>query len=195
MKVIKSELEAASNDSSSAIKALIADQDDTNELIALLQNFVSDTSEELSGKSFDAVRNHLQGYIDVLNTRLKAAQGLVQAIKDANKSLITYMEDETILDTANLEHVNNQIKQVESRKGQIYKDLSDSSKAAYRTQLLNDYSNCNDQLTVLKEKKRKLESLGSADTNATVKLSAGEREITALKNAVSGINTIKYTYN
>ena len=82
---------------SAAINSLNADKEDAASMINALQDFISNTSGRLIGAGYDSVRNHLEGYIGVLESRIRIADELIGGIKSACSSLLSYMDGESKL--------------------------------------------------------------------------------------------------
>ena len=95
----KSDLQSA-NSSGTFMSALISDQEDSQELINSIQDFISSSTDHLKGDAYDAVRAHLETYIPILQTRIKVANSIMEAIKAANNSMIDYMEGVNTLQVA-----------------------------------------------------------------------------------------------
>ena len=103
----KSDLNMA-NSSGAYMNALISDQEDAQSLINAINEFVSSSTEHLKGEAYDSVRAHLQTYIPVLEMRVKTATSIMEAIKSANDSMIDYMEEESVLNTDELDQLYNE---------------------------------------------------------------------------------------
>lgn len=191
--VKKADLEAAN--ASSTITKLMNDKDDTQKLIGALEDFISSSSSELVGAAFDAVRQHIKGYIDVLQTRSKLSDSLIEAIKKANESLISYMDDQAILDTDELD--SYRIKrdyakaQYDYYIGRIESYDPDTNSVSLSSLQENaakydaEYKKLNKIVTLL-------EGLPGADQAAYSDLLSCEQEVSTFKNSISGIGSINY---
>lgn len=188
----KSDLQSA-NSSGTFMSALISDQEDAQELINSIQDFISSSTDYLKGDAYDAVRAHLETYIPILQTRIKVANSIMEAIKAANNSMIDYMEGEDTLDTAELEGLRLQYN---AYRGQAERSLASAN--AYitpeaKSQAMAEYERCSALAREVNKKIQLLENLDSQDNAVYASLASIEAEITAFKNAVSDINAIKYT--
>lgn len=188
----KSDLELA-NSSGAYINALISDQEDTQEMINAIQEFVSSSSEHLKGEAYDAVRAHLETYIPVLQMRIKTATSIMEAIKSANSSMIDYMEEENVLDTSELEKLYSEYNSYTATAQERLNSANAYVTQDAKNRAMSEY----DQYTRLAKKTSKkiqlLEGLASKDNSVYSSLSALEGEIMAYKNAISDINPIKFT--
>ena len=190
--LLASDLSAAN--SSKSITCLTNDMDDAKKLIASVENFISSSPEVLKGDSFDAVRSHMKLYVDALNKRVTVAENIISAMKSANSKMLTYMDGEPKLDTAERETV----------KGQM--DAYNSAAANYRSRA-NNYDSLHERISREKlesmaydaeqnakkmEKKLKLiDNLDSTDSAAYSAFQSATDGINGFKNDVGGINTIK----
>ena len=104
----KSDLINANNDSLTMLRNLATDQEDAQEMINIIQDFISSSSSQLKGDAYDVVRAHMKTYIPILQNRIKVAASLIDVIKNANNSMISYMENESVLNTDELERLNNE---------------------------------------------------------------------------------------
>ncbi len=190
----KSDLNQANN-SSAMLSKLISDQEDAQELINSIQEFISSSSSQLKGEAYDAVRTHMETYIPILQTRIKVASSLVDAIKSANSTMIDYMEDESVLNTDDLDVLYNEYNN--------YKAAAQSSLNSYNFFIAPEdkqkYKYEYERNAALAKKVNKkiqlLENLVAKDNATYSQLSSVESELTAYKNAISDINTIRYTTN
>jgi hypothetical protein len=105
--LLQSDLSSANK--SKAITSLTNDIDDSKKLLASVENFISGSTEHLKGESFDAVRTHMQVYVDALNKRINCAENMIAAIKSANSTMTSFMDGESKLDTSETETVRNQM--------------------------------------------------------------------------------------
>ena len=181
------------NSSGAFMNALMNDQEDTQDLINNINEFISSSTDHLKGDAYDAVRAHLETYIPILQIRIKTASSIMDALKSANNSMIDYMESESVLDTSELEGLQSEYN--------TYRNLAERSLSyidGYVTQEAKDEARAqayryNSMADGLKKKIELLENLASKDNAVYNSLSSLESEITAFKNVVSDINPIKYS--
>lgn len=192
--VLMEDLVNANDSSAKEIANLMADKEDAQQLIDLLASFISNSTEELKGNAYDKVRNHMSGYIDILETRIKVADAIIQSIKGANNSLIDYMEDEPKLDTAELDSLKADLSSVQNLVDSYTYRIDNYDSSQEHVSLFSLKLSRSSQESRLKELKKKvelIEGLGSADGVATGKLNEVETDIASFKTTINGINNIK----
>ena len=188
----KSDLNMA-NSSGAYMSALISDQEDAQEMINAINEFVSSSTEHLKGEAYDAVRTHLQTYIPILQTRIKTATSIMEAIKSANNSMIDYMEDENILDTDELDRLYSEYNSYAATAQNRLNSANAYITPEAKKQAMSEYEQYSRLARKVSKKIQLLEGLANKDNSVYSSLSALEGEITAYKNAIGDINPIKYT--
>lgn len=188
----KSDLNMA-NSSGAYMNALISDQEDAQSLINAINEFVSSSTEHLKGEAYDAVRAHLQTYIPVLEMRVKTATSIMEAIKSANNSMIDYMEEESVLNTDELDQLYNEynsyITTAQNRLNSANVYVTQEAKK----QAMSEYEQYARLARKVNKKIQLLEGLVHKDNSVYSSLSSLEGEITAYKNAIGDINPIRYS--
>lgn len=188
----KSDLNMA-NSSGAYMNALISDQEDAQSLINAINEFVSSSTEHLKGEAYDAVRAHLQTYIPVLEMRIKTATSIMEAIKSANDSMIDYMEEESVLNTDELDQLYNEynsyITTAQNRLNSANVYVTQEAKK----QAMSEYEQYARLARKVNKKIQLLEGLVHKDNSVYSSLSSLEGEITTYKNAIGDINPIRYS--
>lgn len=188
----RSDLEMA-NSPGAYMNALISDQEDTQEMINAIQDFVSSSSQHLKGEAYDAVRAHLETYIPVLQMRIKTATSIMEALKSANNSMIDYMEEENVLDTNELDKLyseyNSYTATAQNRLNSANAYITQDAK----NRAMSEYEQYSRLAKKASKKIQLLEGLVSKDNSVYSGLSALEGEIMAYKNAIGDINPIRFT--
>lgn len=188
----KSDLNMA-NSSGAYMNALISDQEDAQSLINAINEFVSSSTEHLKGEAYDAVRAHLQTYIPVLEMRVKTATSIMEAIKSANDSMIDYMEEESVLNTDELDQLYNEynsyITTAQNRLNSANVYVTQEAKK----QAMSEYEQYARLARKVNKKIQLLEGLVHKDNSVYSSLSSLEGEITTYKNAIGDINPIRYS--
>lgn len=188
------DLNEANNASSKELVNLLKDTEDAEQLINLINDFISDSVSELKGNAYDRVREHLSGYVDVLETRVKIANEIIQSIHDANDYLIDYMDGENKLDTSMLESLendyNNCLNQIQAYDYRI--NNYDSSKETVSLSSIK-LSRSGYEVNANKAKKKidLIKGLSSADSTASSKLNSAESDLSAFKTTINNISNIK----
>lgn len=196
--LLMEDLTSANDSGSKEIASLMTDKEDAQQLINLIQNFISNSTEELKGNAYDKVRNHMSGYIDILETRIKVADSIIQSIKSANNSLIDYMEDESKLDTDELDSLKAELSSAqETVNSYNYRidnyDASEETVSLYGLKM--NRATWESRVKKLKKKIELIEGLSGADGDATGKLNESETDIANFKATVNGITNIKIEQN
>ena len=172
----KSDLSDAN--SARAVTNLEKDKEDAENMINVIQDFIDSSTEVLVGDSFNAVRNHLQEYINILQTRIKIADSLLAAIKKANNTMIDYMGN-VLIDGIEQAYVNAKINSYDPDKYFASLDSLIADRASYEAQINN-----------LKNKIDLMERLDPTDSSTYASLLESEEELTSFKNIVGGVKTI-----
>lgn len=190
-RLVKSDLSDANT--SRAVTNLEKDKEDTESLINVIQDFIDSSKEVLVGDSFDAVRNHMQEYINILQTRIKIADSLLEAVKNANQTMIDYMGSEDILDTERLDFIKQDLSMQESSLASVNAAISsyDPDKTfGSLDSLYSQRSSLEANIQKLKTKIDLIEKLDAKDAATYSTLMSSETELTGFNNTVGGVRTI-----
>ncbi len=190
--LLQSDLSSANK--SKAITCLTNDIDDTKKLLASVENFISGSTEQLKGASFDAVRAHMQVYVDALNKRINCAENMIAAIKSANSTMSSFMDGESKLDTSETETVRNQMKAYNSAANAYLGRYNNYDSMRERISRESLYGLYNESLGNAKRKEKilkLLEQLDSKDAATLATLNASTDDVASFKTAVGSISSIK----
>ncbi len=190
-RLVKSDLSDANT--SRAVTNLEKDKEDTESLINVIQDFIDSSKEVLVGDSFDAVRNHMQEYINILQTRIKIADSLLEAVKNANQTMIDYMGSEDVLDTERLDFIKQDLSMQESSLASVNAAISsyDPDKTfGSLDSLYSQRSSLEANIQKLKTKIDLIEKLDAKDAATYSTLMSSETELTGFNNTVGGVRTI-----
>ncbi len=192
MLVNKSDLEAAN--SSKNISNLTKDKEDAQAVIGAIQDFISTSKDVLIGESFDAIRNNLGNYSALMESRIKAADSLIEAIKQANDSLSGYMEGESKLDTDDYDKFKAEYdaacREVESLTSQINNYDYENATVSLAS-LRSARSAAEETAKKYKHLMELLEGLPGADGTAYGILTGGAADSNTLSSQIGDIVTIK----
>lgn len=189
----KSDLTDANNTSSTMLSNLINDQDDAQELINAINEFISSSTSQLKGEAYDAVRAHMETYIPILQMRIKVAASLVEAIQSANNTMIDYMEDESVLNTDDLDGLYSQYNSYSNAAQKCLNSANAYVTQDAKSKAMNEYAQYASAARKINKKIQLLECLANKDNATYNELCGVEAELTAYKNAISDIDTIRYT--
>ena len=190
-RLVKSDLSDANT--SRAVTNLEKDKEDTESLINVIQDFIDSSKEVLVGDSFEAVRNHMQEYINILQTRMKIADSLLEAVKNANQTMIDYMGSEDVLDTERLDFIKQDLSMQESSLASVNAAISsyDPDKTfGSLDSLYSQRSSLEANIQKLKTKIDLIEKLDAKDAATYSTLMSSETELTGFNNTVGGVRTI-----
>lgn len=189
----KSDLTDANNTSSTMLNNLISDQEDAQELINAINEFVSSSTSQLKGEAYDAVRAHMETYIPILQMRMKVAASLMEAIQNANSTMIDFMEDESVLNTDDLEGLYSEYNSYSNSAQKCLSSANAYVTQEAKSQAMNEYAQYASAARKVNKKIQLLECLAAKDSATYNELCGVEAELTAYKNAISDIDTIRYT--
>ena len=187
----KSDLNMA-NSSGAYMNALISDQEDAQAMINAINEFVSSSTEHLKGEAYDAVRAHMQTYIPILEMRIKTATSIMEAIKSANDSMIDYMEEESVLNTDELDQLYNEYNSYITTAQNRLNSANVYVTPEAKKQAMSEYEQYARLARKVNKKIQLLEGLVHKDNSVYGSLSALEGEINTYKNAIGDINPIRY---
>lgn len=197
MSVVYSGDLAQAMSASSAINSLNADKEDATAMINAIQDFIYNTTGNLVGKGYDQVRSHLEGYIGMLESRIKVADDLIGGIKSACSSLLTYMDGESKLDTSELpfylDRLNNLNNRLYSLAAAINSYDPDESGVSLSS-LLSAYSSCENEIKEVKRMIDLLENLDAADAGAYASYLNSDQGLSTLNSSVVGVSTINVKF-
>ena len=192
--VYQSDLAKAS--SASFLSSLDQDITDATKLKQSIDNFIANSntgSNQLSGASWDAVRNKLNKYNSILDKRIQLASTIKEAILNSCNSLNSYMEDYTKLDTSELSdlqtrlgNAKNTLANLRASLDTIYShgdgDVPDVSG------ILSDISFYQNTLIPQLERHiEKLEDLPDADASSLSMIESAIGELSSFSADVNGI--------
>ena len=187
-KVIKSDLSSSSLDT--VIKNLTNDAEDASSLKDVLSNIVNDTSTDLEGASYDAVRNKLSEYITLLTKREELATSLAEAIKTATSKMSNFMGEFDTVDESELEEVTKKISSLEGTISSITQKFQngeyDDDVSLYS--LTSEYKK---ELTKQKNYLEKINQLSNQDSQSYSSISDVNAEITSYNSSISSITVSK----
>ena len=189
-KVLSGDLSAANSNNMATFEYAIGVCED---LSNQLSSFNSDSTTVLIGGGYDAVRTKLELYINALNTTKSICTNLISSIKNANNSMINYMEGYSELDdskipeiTAKLNEIRAYIDYLQSINGTTdsYGNVIDvSAEIASYTQLYVILSHYRDLLS----------GLSGEDASLFGGLSGLISDVENILSAINGINETTFT--
>lgn len=189
--LIKNDLVDAN--SSKMVTSLEKDKEDTESLIGVIQDFIDSSKEVLVGDSFEAVRNHLQEYINLFQTRIKIADSLINAIKTANQTMIDYMGDEDKIDSSNIDLLKQQLSLIKVSNSDAVEKINkyDSNKNNDRLEdLINRRDTTEAEINRLNNLIDITTNLEQKDASVYSTFLQSEAELTSFNNNIGGVKTI-----
>lgn len=188
--LIKSDLSDAN--ASKLVTNLEKDKEDAESLIGVIQDFIDSSKEVLVGDSFDAVRNHMQEYINLLQTRIKIAESLSTAVKNANQTMIDYMGSEDRLDTDELEILRQRLNNKKSIYDETVSRINNYSDKEWESldTLTARRDTLETEINTLNTKIDLTANLVAKDGSVYSTLMQSDVEMSEFKTNIGGINTI-----
>lgn len=188
--LIKSDLSDAN--ASKLVINLEKDKEDAESLIGVIQDFIDSSKEVLVGDSFDAVRNHMQEYINLLQTRIKIAESLSTAVKNANQTMIDYMGSEDRLDTDELEISRQRLANKKSIYDETVSRINNYSDKEWESldTLTSRRDTLETEINTLNTKIDLTANLVAKDGSVYSTLMQSDVEMSEFKTNIGGINTI-----
>ena len=184
----KSDLEASNSQVASF--SLESEVRSINSMINAINTFISESETKLIGKSWDLVRTKLTDYVNALELGSKIAMTLGDNIRKADNSLMSYMENYSIISTDYLDDLlenrarcERHITQLESMLSLIYSkegSLPDGNETGLRTSI-RYYKN---KLLEINDFIEKIEGLNIADKEAMGQIADSVSDIANYKAQV-----------
>lgn len=187
-KVIKSDLK--SNSLNAIINKLQNDAQDAKCLKDVVSDLINDTSDELEGASYDAVRNKLSEYANILSEREEIANSLANAIKKSSNQMIDFMEQFDTIDTNERETTKNKISTLEGTIASITNDYN-NGKYEENTSLNSLTYSYYQDLEKAKKYLEKINNLSSEDSSCYSPIGDINSEINNYKSSISNISESK----
>ena len=189
-KVLSGDLSAANTNNMATFEYVI---EVCTDLITQFNDFEGDSPNVLIGGGYDAVRTKLELYINALNVVKSVCTNLISNIKNANNSMINYMEGYSELDDAQVPEYRRKLQEVKNYLDYLIsingtKDsngnvIDVSSEIAAYTQLYE----------ILKHYLELLEGLSGEDASLFDGLSGLISDIENICSAINGINETTFT--
>ena len=179
------DLAKANTDNMSCLTAVI---DSSEAVVSVLNSFIDESTGTLKGGGYDAVRVKLGLYANVYKTLNQICINYESIAKNANNSMLNYMEGYTVLDDSKIEEYAIRLKQIAGYLRYL-KELSASSDT--------DYSAIIDYWVGIYEDlyhyKKLLEGLASTDNSLYDGFADVTSDIENISRAVAGINESTFT--
>ena len=179
------DLAKANTDNMSCLTAVI---DSSEAVVSVLNSFIDESTGTLKGGGYDAVRVKLGLYANVYKTLNQICINYESIAKNANNSMLNYMEGYTVLDDSKIEEYAIRLKQIAGYLRYL-KELSASSDT--------DYSAIIDYWVGIYEDlyhyKKLLEGLAGTDNSLYDGFADVTSDIENISRAVAGINESTFT--
>ena len=108
-KVYSSDLAKANTDNMGALTAVI---DSSQAVVSVLNSFIDESSSILKGGGYDAIRVKLSLYANVYKALNQICINYESIAKNANNSMLNYMEGYSVLDDSKIEEYRVRLKQI-----------------------------------------------------------------------------------
>ncbi len=186
-KVIGSEV---TNANSSNIDNLETVMDSSASVISSLNGFIYESPKYLKGGGYDAVRTKLSLYVKVFNALNQVTTNYRSLAKNANNSMLNYMEGYGSLDDKKLDEYKYRLKQIEGYLRYLREKASSVDNNTDYTSSINYWTDIYKQLNHYKEL---LENLGSTDARLFNAFSLVTTDIENVSRCIMGINDNTFT--
>ncbi len=124
---IKSADLAAAN-ASSMITQLKETSQASSQILGNMRDFIYNSSNQLKGAGYDAVRAKLSVYVDAISKQAQICDNLSNNVIAANNVMLTFMDGYTYLDNSYIQDIENSIADVKSFLGWLTSYSKDNTK-------------------------------------------------------------------
>ena len=157
-------------------------------ITSLIQSFNSNSTNELIGGGYDAVRAKMAFYIDSLEKLSMICTNLISAIPNANNTLINFMEGYSELDDSKIPEVESELKRAKAYLAWLkssHVETDDEGNERYvRNGTDAEIADCEALIAKLEDLLEKLRMLAPTDASAYSNIEAVEADISAYANAL-----------
>ena len=188
--VIASDLGAANSNNMGNIESVISM---AGKLSSQIDTFISDSKDKLVGGGYDAVRTKLELYKNIADVMKTIGTNLMSNIKNANNSMLNYMEGYAELDDSKIGEITSRLTQI---SGYI-SYLKNASSSTTGTTGGTDYSSLiaywEGIYTELSHYKQLLEGLAGTDGGLYASLGNVIEDVANMFRSADGINVKTFT--
>ena len=188
MTVVDKEIISGNNDS---IKSLEEVTEFSKNLIEVINSFIEDSKDKLTGEGYEKVRERLEFYCSALETQQKLSKIVQNNFTIGNNLMIKFMGDFSNLDNADLESiqntlytVKNNIYELQNRINVLEQEEDGGDTLRELKQKLEEWKAIAKQYQILVEK---LECLDNTDSSILSYLSDTYTDCTNFSTAVNEI--------
>ena len=172
-KVIASDVASANSNNMSALNAVM---DSSQATVSVLNAFVYESTDKLKGGGYNSVRKKLSLYVEAFKTLHVICENYMSIAKNANNSMLNYMEGYASLDDSKLDEYKVRLKQIEGYLRYLREQSSKVDSGNDYASLISYWDGIYKELYHYKEL---LEKLKSTDTSL---YGAFEKAITDIEN-------------
>lgn len=185
--VYSSDLSSANNDNMSNLTTII---NSSQSVVSVLDAFIEESKEQLKGGGYDAVRVKLSLYRNVYKTLNQICINYESVVKNANNSMLNYMEGYSFLDDSKLDEYRLRLKQIAGYLRYLKEMSSRVDNTVDYTALINYWTEIYMELYHYKEL---LEGLAGEDASLYSGLATAISDIENISRAVMGIHESTFT--
>lgn len=186
-KVTSSDLVSANSNNMNGLEAVM---ECSTKSIFALNTFIYESTDQLKGGGYDAVRKKMTLYVKVIQALNQICTNYQSIAKNANNKMLNYMEGYSYLDDSKLDEYINRLKQIEG----YIRYLKEKSASVDDN---NDYSSkinyWNGVYKELNHYKELLSKLSSTDNGLYGAFDAVYADIENISRASAGINDNTFT--
>lgn len=198
--VYSSDLSKANSSSlMNAIEDIISS---SNKMSNQIENFISESKDELKGGGYDAVRTKLSIYADAFKKQANICSNLYGNVKSANNAMLNYMEGYSKLNDSEKEEIRKELKNARNMLEWLeeYSDIwvldkETQEKTKKKRRNGSDYQIESYRKIIVELEKllEKLEHLKEEDHGAYSMISSVVGDINSYSTCIEGISTSTFS--
>ena len=186
-KVLSADVAAANSDNMANLTAII---NSSKSVVSVLDAFISESKEHLKGGGYDAVRVKLSLYVNVYKTLGQICENYESIAKNANNSMLNYMEGYSLLDDSKLDEYRLRLKQIAGYLRYLKAESAKVDNKTDYTALINYWVDIYMELYHYKEL---LEGLAGTDASLFAGFESVTSDIENISRAIIGIHESTFT--
>lgn len=176
-RVVKSELRSMAN--SNIVSLLRQDSNDARALRSSIEKFINGSTRKLTGPNYDLARELMSQYVPLLRQRENISEQLASAIKGGCNSLAGYMGRFAILDEAEREEYESNLREAQDTLNYL-NSIDWTDEDFHFFDYWGTYFNCKRIIKLCTEYLEKLDGLAGADASAYEPISSLASSLTSI---------------
>ena len=152
-----------------------------------IDNFVSYSGRRLKGEAYDAIRTALGYYLAAMNKLCVLDDNAHDNVVAADKNLIAFMEDYSMLDDSRLETLGNGLNYIGRRMGEMQWHANNAETEEDRAYYWQCYSYYQGEYNKVLKEYNKLKDLAPKDRETGVVIDYISQDIQSIKSALANL--------